>query len=507
MLKSDEPIGERNVVDRMAYRQPLLDRLRGAELDLNTEGNVLKPHIELHLDKSADRSGSTKAAIPCEGQLGATLDLLIKSNWAGQGVAVDVFCRRRHCEIHWGCPEEAVSVKHPWNISSAGIPARFTRADFSINSAREESLRYVCEYRPIRAGASSLVGCCSNQLNDIECQCQLPYVSVSAATPSTKRSFLMSTSSLERTTELAPEVAKFLATPLHKSFVGGRWVEAADGQTFDVLDPGSGEKIATVTSLKKADVDKAVDSALDAFHNSGWAKMQVAERAACLHRIADAVEARIAEFATIEALDCGKIYEQAVSDVQNFIDTFRYFADLSQAVNYRQVIAVRIMKRGFPVSRGDPADSSFHGISHSFSLDGTRAGSGRRKHLRVEASRRYSAVSSLPVPHGSGTGSASGRRAERRDGSRRNRRCGRVAEPKVQANELHGFAGSRPTRRGSGRTKSDPCEVRARRQRRGRDFQRCRHSGDRSETGERDHVPYRSGLLRRHSLADPARHL
>ncbi len=151
----------------------------------------------------------------------------------------------------------------------------------------------------------------------------------------------MSTSSLERTTELAPEVAKFLATPLHKSFVGGRWVEAADGQTFDVLDPGSGEKIATVTSLKKADVDKAVDSALDAFHNSGWAKMQVAERAACLHRIADAVEARIAEFATIEALDCGKIYEQAVSDVQNFIDTFRYFADLSQAVNYRQVIAVR----------------------------------------------------------------------------------------------------------------------------------------------------------------------
>ncbi len=62
----------------------------------------------------------------------------------------------------------------------------------------------------------------------------------------------MSTSSLERTTELAPEVAKFLATPLHKSFVGGRWVEAADGQTFDVLDPGSGEKIATVTSLKKA---------------------------------------------------------------------------------------------------------------------------------------------------------------------------------------------------------------------------------------------------------------
>lgn len=151
----------------------------------------------------------------------------------------------------------------------------------------------------------------------------------------------MSTSSVERTTELAPAVASFLATPVHKSFAGGRWVEAADGQTFDVLDPGSGNKIATVTSMKKVDVDKVVDAALDAFNNSGWATMQVAERAACLHRIADAVEKRIHEFAQIESLDCGKIYSQAVGDIQNFIDTFRYFADLSQAVNYRQVIAVK----------------------------------------------------------------------------------------------------------------------------------------------------------------------
>ena len=142
-------------------------------------------------------------------------------------------------------------------------------------------------------------------------------------------------------TAFAPAVAAFLSTPVHKSFMGGRWVEAADGQTFDVLDPGAGTKIATVTSLKKADVDKAVDSAAEAFTSSGWATMQIAERAARLHRIADAVEKRKHEFAQVEALDCGKIYSQAEADVQNFIDTFRYFADLSQAVNYRQVIAVK----------------------------------------------------------------------------------------------------------------------------------------------------------------------
>lgn len=151
----------------------------------------------------------------------------------------------------------------------------------------------------------------------------------------------MSTTIPDQAAELAPAVSSFLATDLHKAYVGGQWVEAADGSTFEVLDPGTGNRIAVVAGLGKADVDRAVDAASDAFSNSGWASMPVAERAVALHRIADAVEARFKEFAQIESLDCGKIYAQAEADIQNFIDTFRYFADLSQAVNYRQVIAVK----------------------------------------------------------------------------------------------------------------------------------------------------------------------
>ncbi|MCA9083036.1 MAG: aldehyde dehydrogenase [Planctomycetaceae bacterium] len=140
---------------------------------------------------------------------------------------------------------------------------------------------------------------------------------------------------------LLPEVVSFLSKPLHKAFINGEWVEAGNGETFDVVDPGSGDKIATVTSLQKCDVDKAVDAAVAAFEGSGWAKMPVNERSAMLHRIADAIEDRKAIFSQIESLDCGKIYSQAEEDVQNFIDTFRYFADLAQTVNYRNVIAVK----------------------------------------------------------------------------------------------------------------------------------------------------------------------
>ena len=158
--------------------------------------------------------------------------------------------------------------------------------------------------------------------------------------PAFEWSNAMSTT-IETSTELRPNVKAFLSKELHQAFVGGRWVEASDGETFDVLDPGSGTKIATVASLTKADVDQAVDAAVDAFNKSGWAKLAVNERSAILHRVADAVEDRLADFAQIEALDCGKVYSQAVEDIQNFVDTFRYFADLALSVNYRSVLAVK----------------------------------------------------------------------------------------------------------------------------------------------------------------------
>jgi acyl-CoA reductase-like NAD-dependent aldehyde dehydrogenase len=141
--------------------------------------------------------------------------------------------------------------------------------------------------------------------------------------------------------ELHADVTAFLSESLQKAFVNGKWVEAFGGQTFDVVDPGTGGKIATVTSLQKEDVDAAVDAADAAFKAGTWSKMPVNERSAVMHRIADAIEQRLPEFAQLESLDCGKVYDQAEGDIQGFIDTFRYFADLAQTVNYRNVIAVK----------------------------------------------------------------------------------------------------------------------------------------------------------------------
>jgi acyl-CoA reductase-like NAD-dependent aldehyde dehydrogenase len=140
--------------------------------------------------------------------------------------------------------------------------------------------------------------------------------------------------------DLLPEVREFLSAGPLGGVVAGQTVVSADGDRFVTRDPGSGEVIAEVCSLQADDVDQAVRAAARAFAESGWAQRSPAERAASLHRLADAVESRKPIIAQIEALDCGKLYLQAAGDVQNFVDTMRYFADMSQHVQQRSVLAV-----------------------------------------------------------------------------------------------------------------------------------------------------------------------
>jgi len=142
------------------------------------------------------------------------------------------------------------------------------------------------------------------------------------------------------TVALLPEVEKFLATAPLKGVVGGKDVAGSTGETMATLDPGSGEPIAEFHCLSPADVDRAVEAAAHAFRKSGWATMPPNERGAHLHRLADAVEKHKAVIGQIEALDAGKILAHAHGDVQNLVDTLRYFTDMAQHVQRRNVLAV-----------------------------------------------------------------------------------------------------------------------------------------------------------------------
>lgn len=140
-------------------------------------------------------------------------------------------------------------------------------------------------------------------------------------------------------TSLLPEVESFLSGSPLTSIVGGRDVRGSGG-VMKTLDPGSGQEIAEFHTFSANDINAAVDAANHAFRSSGWASLSPNERGQHLHRLADAVEKHKAILGQIESLDAGKILWQAEGDIQNCIDTIRYFTDMACHVQRRNVLAV-----------------------------------------------------------------------------------------------------------------------------------------------------------------------
>lgn len=137
-----------------------------------------------------------------------------------------------------------------------------------------------------------------------------------------------------------PEVDAFLSRKPLGAMIGGQEVGASGGEVFGTHDPGTGELLAEVSAMQAADVDRAIQAAAEAFANPAWSGLAPNDRCAMLHRLADAVEERKQIFSQLEALDSGKVYWQAKADVQNFVDTMRYFLEMSLHVPQRSTLAV-----------------------------------------------------------------------------------------------------------------------------------------------------------------------
>jgi acyl-CoA reductase-like NAD-dependent aldehyde dehydrogenase len=111
-------------------------------------------------------------------------------------------------------------------------------------------------------------------------------------------------------------------------FIGGQWLDAAEGGVFDVLNPHDGSVITQVAEGRAVDVDRAVVAAADAL--PAWRDTPAAERGRLLLRLADAIEDHAAELARLETLDTGHpIRDSTVLDVPRTAAAFRYFGGIA----------------------------------------------------------------------------------------------------------------------------------------------------------------------------------
>jgi acyl-CoA reductase-like NAD-dependent aldehyde dehydrogenase len=126
-------------------------------------------------------------------------------------------------------------------------------------------------------------------------------------------------------------VLGFLRKP-KQLLIGGKWVAAKSGKTFETINPSNEEVLALAAEGDKADVDEAVKVARKAYEDGKWSKIGPHQRARYLLKIADLIEQNADELATLETLNNGMAISLARGMVAGAVDTFRYYAGWSTKI-------------------------------------------------------------------------------------------------------------------------------------------------------------------------------
>ncbi|HKZ73985.1 MAG TPA: NADP-dependent succinate-semialdehyde dehydrogenase [Steroidobacteraceae bacterium] len=108
-----------------------------------------------------------------------------------------------------------------------------------------------------------------------------------------------------------------------RAYIGGEWVDAADGRTHDILNPATGQKLGTVPFMGAAETRRAVDAAAKAF--PAWAKRTAKERGTLLRRWQDLLLANQDDLAVLMTAEQGKPLAESKGEIAyaaSFIDWF-----------------------------------------------------------------------------------------------------------------------------------------------------------------------------------------
>jgi (Z)-2-((N-methylformamido)methylene)-5-hydroxybutyrolactone dehydrogenase len=118
----------------------------------------------------------------------------------------------------------------------------------------------------------------------------------------------------------------------YRMFVGGEWVDAASGLTFDSVNPFTGRVWAAAPLGEAADVDRAVRAAAAAFEP--WSRAAAKERARLLRRLGDLLEREetVERLAVHEVLDNGKVIREMLGQARSFGGWCHYYAGLAETV-------------------------------------------------------------------------------------------------------------------------------------------------------------------------------
>ena len=114
--------------------------------------------------------------------------------------------------------------------------------------------------------------------------------------------------------------------------LGGERVPAADGKSFAVIEPGSGQSFAEVAEAGLEDVERAVQRAYWAFEQGRWARLSATDRGRILLQAATLVRERLEDIAVIEARNAGKPIRDARGEVALVAAVLEYWGGAANKI-------------------------------------------------------------------------------------------------------------------------------------------------------------------------------
>ena len=110
-------------------------------------------------------------------------------------------------------------------------------------------------------------------------------------------------------------------------------MEAASGETFESLNPSTGEPWAVIPAAGEADVDRAVAAAARAFAEPAWASMTQTVRGKLLFRLADLLVENAQELGELETIDTGKLLKETLGQATYVAEYYRYYGGLADKIH------------------------------------------------------------------------------------------------------------------------------------------------------------------------------
>jgi aldehyde dehydrogenase (NAD+) len=112
-----------------------------------------------------------------------------------------------------------------------------------------------------------------------------------------------------------------------KLFIDGKYEDAVSGRSIPVMNPATGDQLATVPDAGPEDVDRAVDAACRSFEGRVWRGIQASQRERIIWRIGEMIQENKEELAMLESLNNGKTFREALrGDIPPASDIFFYYA-------------------------------------------------------------------------------------------------------------------------------------------------------------------------------------